>query len=68
MELLGASLLGLFRILFSKDMLYTIKIIMANYKSNKGRCKDLNHKRTQKKSEPQMGLEPTTLRVLDRML
>ena len=28
----------------------------------------INHKRTQKKSEPQMGFEPTTLRVLDRML
>ena len=28
----------------------------------------INHKRTQKKSEPQMGFEPTTLRVLDQML
>ena len=28
----------------------------------------MNHKRTRKKSEPQMGFEPTTLRVLDRML
>ena len=35
-------------------------------KENKGRW--INHKRTQKKSEPQMGFEPTTLRVLDRML
>ena len=25
----------------------------------------MNHKRTQKKSEPQMGFEPTTLRVLE---
>ena len=28
----------------------------------------INHKRTQIKSEPQMGFELTTLRVLDRML
>ena len=28
----------------------------------------INHKRTQKKSEPQMGFEPTTLCVLDQML
>ena len=28
----------------------------------------INHKRTQKKSEPQIGFEPMVLCVLDRML
>ena len=38
------------------------------YKGNKGRYNESTIRGHRKKSEPQMGFEPTTLRVLDRML
>ena len=46
-----------------------IVLVKSNYyKGNKGRCKESTIRGHRKKSEPQMGFEPTTLRVLDRML
>ena len=37
------------------------------YKGNKGRCKESTIRGHRKKSEPQMGFEPTTLSVLDHV-
>ena len=37
------------------------KVVMHNYKGNKGRCKELTLRGHRKKSEPQMGFVPTTL-------
>ena len=44
------------------------KVFIQCYKGNKGRCKESTIRGHRKKSDPQMGFELTTLRVLDRML
>ena len=46
----------------------SFSFVKKHFKGNKGRRKELTIRGHRKKSEPQMGFEPTTLRVLDRML